>query len=191
MRPATGTHNLRRLRELLELQQDEFSSVLRLSKSLLQKIEHKKRPLTRHMAEFIAACTGISPEWLLRNDPSARPINSKGNLYGQAQYQLAQSRLRDLHPAIKPPEIAVRGLLLRGYAEARDLFLRPEMYKHFVKFLLDHQLLCARYASKADYPETDTAGDIIDEQERRERPANLYPGVIKDAEKCYKAALAK
>jgi transcriptional regulator with XRE-family HTH domain len=192
MRPATGKHNLRRLRESLGLQQDEFCCVLRLSKSLLQKLEHAERPITQRIAEHIAACTGISPSWLLRNDQKARPIDAKGNRYGQRQYHVAQARLRGLRTVgcrpDMPPGIAVRTLLLQRYAEARDLFLRPEMYKQFLKFLLDHQLLCARYEMKADYPLAHTARDAIDEQERREQPGNLYPGVIKDAEKGYKAA---
>ncbi len=186
---------MRRLRELLGLQQSEFSTVVRLSKSLLQKLEHGERPLTRQIAEKIAAYTGVAPEWLLTNDRKARPIDSKGNVYGQRQCHVAQARLRGLRavgstPGM-PPEIAVCTWLLRQYAEARDLFLRPEMYKHLFQFLLDHQILCSRYQLKADYPATQIGKDIMDEQERRERPGNLYPGVIKDAEKCYKAAKRK
>ena len=179
-------HNLRRLREFLGLQQDEFSSVVQLSKSLLQKLEHEKRTLTRSMAETIAACTGISPEWLLRNKRSEPLIDSQGKRYTKARYERAQAKRLDLLPAITPP-LLVRTLLLQRYAEARDLFLRPEMHRHLIKFLLDLQLLCARYELKADYPETMIVADFIKEQQKRENPDNLYPGVISDAEKCYKA----
>jgi transcriptional regulator with XRE-family HTH domain len=186
MRPASGTHNLRRLRDFLGLQQDEFSSVVHLSKSLLQKLEHEKRPLTRSVAENIAACTGISPEWLLSNDSSEPLIDSRGKRYTRAQYERAQFKRLDLSPAITPP-LLVRTLLLQRYAEARDLFLRREMHRYLIKFLLDLKLLCARYELKADYLETVTAADLMNEERKRENPDNLYPSVIRDAEKCYKA----
>jgi hypothetical protein len=85
------------------------------------------------------------------------------------------------------PTILIRTLLLQCYAEARDLLLRPEMYKHLIKFLLDLQILTARYDMKANYPATRTARDIIDESDERAKPDKLYPGIIKDANRCYNA----
>ena len=189
MRPPTGRTNLRRLRELLGFQQDEFSNVTDVSKSYLQQLEHGRR-FTNEILERIATRTGISPEWLRRNDRS-RPIDSKGKPYTNRQFDLAQARLRDFRPFWRgrgSADIAVCKLLLQRYAEARDLFHRREMHKHFVQFLLDFQLLWARYELHAKYPEHHTGRDAIAEQERREHPDNLFRGVIRDAENCLKAA---
>lgn len=187
MRPATGTHSLRRLREFLGYQQDEFASVLHLSKSLLQKLEQEKRPLSGRLAEDIAACTGISAGWLLRNDPNEPPTDARGRPYTRTQFDRAQVRRLDLMPTYKPP-ILVRMALFQKYAEARDLFLRPEMYGRLFKLLLDLQLLCAKYEPHAKYSETGTAADAIKQQDIRENPDNLFPSVIKDAEQCHTAA---
>lgn len=187
MRLSTGTHNLRRLREGLGLQQKQFADVLDMSPSLLQKLEHGDRPITRRLAEDIAACTGISPEWLLRNRRKEPPVDWQGEPYTAAHYHRAQFKRLSLVRLQLAPPILVRAVLLQRYAEARDLFLRPEMHRHLMKFLLDLQLLCARYETKAEYPASDTAVDAIKEQEKRENPSKLYPGIIRDAERCYKA----
>jgi transcriptional regulator with XRE-family HTH domain len=187
MHPSTGTHNLRRLRELLGFQQDGFTAVVHISKSELRKLEHEERPLSRRKAENIGACTGISPQWLLDNDSSEPPIDSRGRPYTKKQFEIARARRLDLRPARKS-SITTRTWLLQRYAEARDLFLRPEMRGHLIQFLLDLQLLCARYEQHARYSATDTAQDAISEQHRRENPDNLFQGVIRDAEQCYKEA---
>jgi transcriptional regulator with XRE-family HTH domain len=189
MRPATGKGNLRRLRELLELDQFVFSDATGMSKSYLQKLEHG-RTLTKQIRERIATRTGVSPEWLQSNDPGP-PYDAKGRRYSKEQFDRAQARLLDFRPFWRgrgKADIAVKRFLLQRYAEARDLFLRPEMYKYFVGFLLDLQLLCARYELKAKYPEHYTGADAIAEQKRREHPDSLFPGVVRDAEACHKAS---
>src|SRR4029077_12953766 len=97
MRPATGNHVLRHLREFLELQQDEFSVAIHLSKSMLQKLENEKKPLSRRVAEDIAAYSGISADWLMRNDPTTATqlIDRRGRPYTPDHYKLAQIRRLD------------------------------------------------------------------------------------------------
>jgi transcriptional regulator with XRE-family HTH domain len=187
MRRATGTHNLRRLRELLGFQQDGFSVVVNMSKSLVRKLEHGERPFSQRMAENIAACTGVSSQWLLRNDSSEPPTDSHGRRYTKKQFEIARAKRLDLRPG-RNPSISVRTWLLQRYAETRDLFLRPEMRCYVFPFLLDLQLLCARYELHADYPASMIGEDFINEQHRRENPDNLFPGVIKDAEQCHEHA---
>jgi transcriptional regulator with XRE-family HTH domain len=187
MRPATGTHNLRRLREELRLEQKQFAPVIHLSKSLLQKLENEKRPLSRRQAEDIAACTGISVGWLLRNDRSEPLVDSKGKPYSEERFRLAQAMRFDLMPTLAMP-VMLRALLLQSYARTRDLFLRPEMHKHFIKFWGKLEILRSEFELEADYPEEMTARQIIDEDVKKYLdPDVLYPGIIRDAEKCHKA----
>ena len=164
--------------------------MLRMSKSLLHQLEHEKLKLTRRVAEDISARTGISADWLLRNDPKEPPVGARGERYTEAQYDRARINRFDLRPTHAPP-ILIRTVLLQRYAEMRDLFLRPEMHKHLIKFLLDLQLLTVRYDAKADYPASYTAGDAAREQDEREKPDRLFPGIIKDTERCYKAVMLR
>jgi transcriptional regulator with XRE-family HTH domain len=186
MRLATGTHNLRRLRELLGLKQESFSREIRISASLLQKLENEKKPLGRPLAEDIAARTGISAEWLLRNDRNEPPIDEKNRPYSKDRYARMQFTRRDLIPALKPP-FAVRAVLLENYAKARDLFLRPEMYQHFLRYVSEAERLRMRFEEDAVYPEGTLADDLIREDAGARNPDVLYPGVIRDAEKCRRA----
>jgi transcriptional regulator with XRE-family HTH domain len=188
-RPSTGTTNVYRLRKALGLYQYEFSDVLHVSPSLLRKLEYGTRTLTPDNAENIAARTGISPGWLLRNDPREPLIDSDGRSYdGKERFKRAQLQFKPVNLALAhTPPILVRTVLLQRYAEARDLFSRPEMYQHLIKFALDLQLLCARYEMKADYPESMTGENFINAERDREKPDKLFSSIIRDAERCYKA----
>jgi transcriptional regulator with XRE-family HTH domain len=190
MRPATGTHNLRRLREFLQKQQDEFSVIIHVSKSMLQKLENEKKPLRLRMAQDISACTGISAEWLKQNDSRAALVDTRGRPYTLERFELAQLRRLDLDPTIKPP-VMVRTLLLQNYAKARDLFLRPEMYPHFVNYVTQLEVLRGRFDLLADYPEDWNSAKFIDEELGRLHPNHLYSGIIRDVEQCQKAAQLK
>jgi transcriptional regulator with XRE-family HTH domain len=186
MRLPTGTHNLRRLRELLGLKQDDFAKEIRISASMLQKLEHEQKPLKPRVAEDIADRTGISADWLLRNDPAEPPFDEKNRPYSRDRYARTQFTRRELLPALKPP-FAVRALLLENYAKARDLFLRPEMYQHFLRYISELERLRMRFEEEAVYLEETTAAQLIDEDARQRNPELLYPSVIKDAGKCQRA----
>jgi hypothetical protein len=82
----------------------------------------------------------------------------------------------------------VRTLLLKSYAKSRDLFLRREMYRHFVNYTIQLELLYRRFDLLADYPEDWTGAEFIDKEGKRLHPNSLYSGVIRDAEQCRKAA---
>jgi transcriptional regulator with XRE-family HTH domain len=190
MRLATGTHNLRRLRELLGFKQESFANEIRISASMLQKLENEKKPLKSLVAEDIAARTGISPEWLLKNDPNEPPIDTKGRLYTKDWYARTQFTRLGLIPTLRPP-IAVRAVLLENYGKARDLFLRPEMYRHFLRFVMDLERLRMRFEEEAVYPEETRAQDLVREDARQRNPDTLYPSVIVDVQKCRRAVSRK
>src|SRR5262245_57155375 len=122
MRPATGTHNLYRLRQILGLQQKQFAGMIHLSRSLLQKLENEDRPLSRRQAEIIAAATGVSADWLWRNDPSEEPTDLWGKPYSKERYLRSKALGFDPFLDYAPP-VVVRVALLQSYAKARDLFL--------------------------------------------------------------------
>jgi len=151
-------------------------------------LENEKKPLKAHVAEAIAASTGISAEWLIRNEPSEAPIDSKGKPYTIEHYERAQAitRLHSMPTTIKAP-ILVRRMFLEQYAKTRDLFLRPEMYKHFIKFVLKLDMLYRQFDLEADYPKEMTGADVIREEMNRLKPGNLFPGVIADAQRVWSA----
>jgi transcriptional regulator with XRE-family HTH domain len=191
MRPSIGTHNLARLRALIGLEQKQFAAAVNLSVATISKAETQKRPLTRQVAQHVADSTGISVEWLLQNDKHRAPCTPRGKPYSRHNFDQAQMRARwmQIDPRIKP-SVWVRRQLLMNYAKSRDLFLRPEMYRHFFKYLTELELLCGRFWLKADLSEAEEAmssKDFIREEQKQRQPDVLYPGIIKDAEKCWDA----
>jgi transcriptional regulator with XRE-family HTH domain len=190
MRPATGTHVLRRLREFLQKQQAEFSIIAHISKSMLQKLENEKKPLSRRVAEDIATATGISADWLMHNDPSAALVDARGRPYSFERFELAQLRRLDLDPTLRPP-VMIRTLLLQNYVKSRDLLLRREMFPHFLKYITQLEVLRGRFELLADYPEDWNSKKFSDEEQGRLQPNRLYSGIIRDAEQCRKAAQLK
>jgi transcriptional regulator with XRE-family HTH domain len=186
MNPATGTHCVRRLREFLGLSQNGFAKEVGISASLVHKIENETQELTIRTAEQIARFTGISVEWLLRNNPTAPLIDSAGNRYTENHYLRARARARGLIPGLGARTI-VRMQLLQSYAKARALFDRPEMRPHFLRYVAELELLRGRFEDHALYPEGTLAGELIDEEARLLNPDTLFPGVIADARKCQQA----
>jgi len=189
MNPATGTHCVRRLREFLKLSQNGFAKEVQISASLVHKIENKAQELTIRTAEQIARFTGISVEWLLRNNPAAPLIDAAGNRYTENGYLLAQARRRGLITPGLGVRTIVRMQLLQSYAKARALFDRPEMRQHFLRYVAELELLRGRFEDHALYPEGTTAGDMITEEAKLLKPEALFPGVIADARKCREAIL--
>jgi len=64
------------------------------------------------------------------------------------------------------------------------------MYQHFIKYAAELELLYGRFWLKADLSEAEEAmssDDFIREEQKQEQPDVLYPGIIKDAEKCWDA----
>jgi transcriptional regulator with XRE-family HTH domain len=190
MNPATGTHCLRVLREFLGLSQTNFAKTVEISPSMIHKLENGTKNgtrLTTRTAEQIARFTGISVAWLLRNDPAAPLIDSAGNRYTENHYLRSRARAQGLITPGLGTRTMVRMQLLQSYAKARALFDRPEMRPHFLRYVVELELLRGRFEDHALYPEGTKAGDLIDEEARLLNPDTLLPSVIADARKCREA----
>ena len=153
---------------------------------MVHKLEHETQKLTTRTAERIAKFTGISVEWLLRNDPAAPLTDPVGKRYTENHYLRARSLRRGLIPVLGARTI-VRIQLLQNYAKARALFDRPEMREHFLRYVAELELLRGRFEDKALYPERTTTGHLIAEEAKLLNSDTLFPGVIADARKCHQA----
>jgi hypothetical protein len=80
-------------------------------------------------------------------------------------------------------------MLFQAYARQRDLFLRSEMRRHFLRFFLELQILLSRYDEKREGFENMKGSDLTAEERRRNVPERLYSGIIEDAKRCLKAKL--
>ncbi len=67
-------HTLAVLRTLIGLKQDGMADLLGCSLPTIQSIEVGRLPLSEKLAETIAFQTGVSLEWLLRNETTAPPV---------------------------------------------------------------------------------------------------------------------
>jgi transcriptional regulator with XRE-family HTH domain len=80
MRHSSQKHNVARLRVLLnefeKLDQEQFAKMIGCSVHKLRNIETGRTPLDELLARRIADETGIAKEWLLENNPKARPVTN-------------------------------------------------------------------------------------------------------------------
>jgi transcriptional regulator with XRE-family HTH domain len=80
-------HCLAVLRRRLEMSQKEMSSLIGCSMATIQAIEYGKLNLSEKLAQEISLQTGVSLEWLLKNDVSAQIIDTQMAAYTKERFE--------------------------------------------------------------------------------------------------------
>jgi DNA-binding XRE family transcriptional regulator len=71
---AVKNLTIRKLRNLCELSQDQLAQMVDCARLTIHGLEAGKLKLSPKMAIKIACHTGVSPDWLLANDPRTPPV---------------------------------------------------------------------------------------------------------------------
>ncbi len=125
MRVSSQSHTLAVLRILLGLTQKEMAAVLQCSTPTIQAIELGRLNLSEKLAGLASLQTGINLAWLLNNDVTRPPIDTKGKTYTKETFEQFQStnairkdpRMENEIAIFCRNQISVRlhALLLRAY----------------------------------------------------------------------------
>jgi transcriptional regulator with XRE-family HTH domain len=125
MRVSSQSHTLAVLRILLGLTQKEMAAVLHCSTPTIQAIELGRLNLSEKLAGLASLQTGINLAWLLNNDVTQPPIDTKGKTYTKETFEQFQStnairkdpRMENEIAIFCRNQISVRlhALLLRAY----------------------------------------------------------------------------
>src|SRR5437764_12230810 len=101
MKPSPLKHTLAILRYTIgrDMTQKEMARLIKRSPVTIQKIELCKLPLTESLGAEIALRTGVSFEWLMKNDTAAPILGADAAPYTRETFELAQS--------VKPDDTAV------------------------------------------------------------------------------------
>src|ERR1700690_2561225 len=91
MRRSPQSHTLAVLRILVGLTQKEMAAVLRCSAPTIQAIELGRLKLSEKLAGLASLKTGINLAWLLDNNVTQAPIDTKGKLYTKATFEKVQA----------------------------------------------------------------------------------------------------
>ncbi|HLP78246.1 MAG TPA: helix-turn-helix transcriptional regulator [Candidatus Paceibacterota bacterium] len=132
MRVSSQSHTLAVLRILLGLTQKEMAAVLQCSAPTIQAIELDRLKLSEKLAGLASLKTGINLAWLLENDVTQPPIDTKGRAYTKATFEEFQAINNIRKDPQMENEIAIfcrnqisvrlHALLLRAYRnDATDL----------------------------------------------------------------------
>jgi transcriptional regulator with XRE-family HTH domain len=131
MRESKLEHVLAILRKTIgkEMTQKELARILNRAPVTIQKIELGERPLVASLAEEISQQTGVSLEWLMKNDVSESIVDQRGAPYTKQSFEDFQSlAYTRTHPGLSSIEsIHVRttnrkrldALILRAYKDNR------------------------------------------------------------------------
>jgi transcriptional regulator with XRE-family HTH domain len=93
MRTSLKRHVLAILRQdFLKMKQPEFARLLDCSLALVQSVESARAPLSLDLAERVELETGVSFDWLAKNDTKASPVNLDGQRYSREDFEKAQKR---------------------------------------------------------------------------------------------------
>ena len=79
------------LRRMIGLKQKEFGALVGRSLATIQGIEYGEMKLSDGMADAVARQTGVSIDWLLKNDTSKAPAHWKGHPYTKADFENQQA----------------------------------------------------------------------------------------------------
>jgi transcriptional regulator with XRE-family HTH domain len=149
MRRSTVRTTLGRLRLSLGLGQKELADRLGVSTSHIQKIELKKLPLSRELAMRLWTETDVSPEWLLKGEPTSQPVTIDGEVvdgdtvwWTQWRHRLLQGdplmTLEVVQRALFPGLVAVMAMAIKAYRDDQLTELGDEIYRlcgHFKQVL--------------------------------------------------------
>ena len=91
MRVSSQSHTLAVLRLLIGLTQKEMAAVLHCSAPTIQAIELGKLNLSEKLAGFASLQTGINLAWLLNNDVTQPPVDTKGKPYTNKTFEEFQA----------------------------------------------------------------------------------------------------
>jgi transcriptional regulator with XRE-family HTH domain len=91
MRHSPLRHNLARLRQSLNLHQQEMADLAGCSRRAIQSVELGTLALSESLACRITSKTGVDVRWLLENDLKADIVNSRGRVYSKSDYECAQA----------------------------------------------------------------------------------------------------
>ena len=91
MRVSSQSHTLAVLRILVGLTQKEMAAVLHCSAPTIQAIELGKLNLSEKLAGFASLQTGINLAWLLNNDVTQPPVDTKGKPYTKKTFEEFQA----------------------------------------------------------------------------------------------------
>ena len=91
MRVSSQSHTLAVLRLLVGLTQKEMAAVLHCSAPTIQAIELDKLNLSEKLAGFASLQTGINLAWLLDNDVTRPPLDTRGRPYTKATFEEFQA----------------------------------------------------------------------------------------------------
>ena len=95
-------HNICRLRDVLEITQPKLQAMLGCSLSAIRSIETGRLKLSPAMAGKVEGMTGVSADWLLRNDLSEAPVSISGAPYTKAGFIRHKLRNTQVDPKIVP-----------------------------------------------------------------------------------------
>jgi transcriptional regulator with XRE-family HTH domain len=132
MRVSSQSHTLAVLRILVGLTQKEMAAVLHCSAPTIQAIELGKLNLSEKLAGFASLQTGVNLAWLLEDDVTKPPINTKGKPYTKKTFEEFQAIAGFRKDPLHASEVAtffrakltqrLSALLLRAYInEETDL----------------------------------------------------------------------
>ena len=132
MRVSSQSHTLAVLRLRVGLTQKEMAAVLQCSTPTIQAIELGRLKLSEKLAGLASLQTGINLAWLLDNDVTKPPIDTKGKPYTQKTFEEFQSTNAIRKDPRMENEIAIfyqdqlidrlHALLIRAYrSDATDL----------------------------------------------------------------------
>lgn len=153
-------HVLAKLRKDLGLRQKELARKVLCHYRTIQDVEHGKLRLSRILAMRISEKTGVSVDWLLKNDPKRDIVNCSGRRWSNKDRKLfedRQKRWADLLPAIRKWRVLVCMELLKDYLRLRSLIeTLPEPGKAlihwgnwrreaFLKFLETYKPISAQF----------------------------------------------
>lgn len=87
MRVSPRSHTLAVLRILVGLTQKEMAAALECSAPTIQAIELGKLKMSDRLAELCSLKTGISLNWLLKNDVNQPPVDIMGRKYTKSTFE--------------------------------------------------------------------------------------------------------
>jgi len=91
MRVSLQSHTLAVLRILVGLTQKEMAEALECSAPTIQAIELGKLKMSDRLAELCSLKTGISLNWLLKNDVNQPPVDVMGRKYTRSTFEEYQA----------------------------------------------------------------------------------------------------
>lgn len=164
MRLSKQSHTLAVLRILVGLTQKEMAAALHCSAPTIQAIELEKLKLSEKLAGFASIQTGINLAWLLNNDVTKPPIDTKGHPYTRATFEEFQA-IADIK---KDPQVGnevaiyyrdqvidrLHALLLRAYINDNTDLCVYKLSKAFDE--LEKQFHVTAADRKAIYPKKRT-----------------------------------